>query len=89
MLQNHSFCEFIRKLKGKKKKKPEELKCRVTCKDRDDLLLFSTLLEYWAKVKFTMDRSLENMDLIKLLSNLHSGSVINCGISMNCSTITS
>lgn len=60
---------------------------RVTCKDRDDLPLFSILLEYWAKVKFTMDRSLENMDLIRLLSNLHSGSVINCGISMNCSML--
>lgn len=44
---------------------------RVTCKDRDELPLISMLLEYWAKVKFTWHGFLENIDLIRLLSNLH------------------
>ena len=50
---------------------------RVTCKNRDDPIFISMLLEYWAKVKFTWPGFLENIDLIRLLTNLHLGSEIN------------
>ena len=50
---------------------------RVTCKNRDDPTHFSMLLEYWAKVKFTWPGFLENIDLIRSLTNLHLGCEIN------------